>query len=215
MKRRNKKQNRPSKPVDQEFWAFMNDEENHEFLVNSIRWNMSDDGFEDPEGIAARIRQKYSVPGRMRPRKLHRGTLITFARRETIDYKRERKTSRRGGGVPHYSLDDQEFMDWLPALSVSPVEIEPIDIMKILTDALSEAEGLCDSKQLIVVRAMKRWLERGCDSESWLDELSPQEVNEFIQLKKGKSLEGKVSATFTKVKKLLREIIEREGFLEN
>ena len=38
---------------------------------------------------------------------------------------------------------------------------------------------------------------------------------EFLKLKKGKSLEGKASATFSKVKGILREIVLAQGLGHN
>ena len=83
-----------------------------------------------------------------------------------------------------------------------------------MLNALAEAAKICEGKQLAVVQALSRWLKGGCRTESWSEELFPEEVREFLKLEKGVSLEGKASPAFSAVKKILRQIIERERLRE-
>jgi len=214
MKRNENNETGSSKPVDQEFWDFLTEDENQKILIMLIRQKLSNGGIESPEDIISRIKEKYSQEGACRPCDLHRGTLSSFAKRQVIDYKRGAGAQKRGSGVAHVSLDDHEYQDWLPSLSVDPIVLEISPTMEVLMSGLEEAASACDGKQLVVVRALLRWLEGGCRSESWCDELAPNEVREFRALKKGKSLEGKASATFSQVKKILREILVEQGFRE-
>lgn len=204
-----------SKPVDQEFWDFLIDEENHRTIRRVIHSRLPNDSLEDPEDIITRIKLKYSGEGKTRPGELNLGTLFAFSRRQVIDYQRERTADRRGGGAATVSLDELDAHEWLPTAIVGPFVSEPSFYAELLMRALVEASRSCKGKQLMVVEAILCWLEEGCPTESWYEKLTPQAIEEFLALKKGRSLEGKVSATFTKVKKTLREIIVREGLLEN
>lgn len=217
MKRYDTNQNNPdsSKPVDQEFWDFLIDKENHRTLQGVIHSRLPKDSLEGPEDIITRIKLKYSGEGKSRPVELNLGTLFEFSRRQVIDYLRERTADRRGGGIATVSLDELEAHEWLPTATVGPLVSEPCFVAELLMNALVEASRSCKGKQLMIVEALLLWLEEGCPTESWYEMLTPDAVEDFLALKKGQSLEGKVSATFTKVKKLLREIIEREGLLEN
>ncbi|MDA7866074.1 hypothetical protein N9062_00330 [Akkermansiaceae bacterium] len=217
MKRYDKNQNSPNsgKPVDQEFWDFLTDEENRRTLQRLIHSRLPKDSLEGPEDIITRIKLKYLGEDKFRPAELNLGTLFEFSRRQVIDYQRERAAGRRGGGAAAVSLDELEAHEWLPTAPVGPFVSEPSFVAEMMMRALGEASQLCKGKQLMIVEALLRWLKEGCPTESWYEKLSPQAVEEFLALKKGKSLEGKISATFTKVKKILREIILREGLLKN
>ena len=203
------------KPVDNEFWSFLNDPRNLQFLRQAIRSKLSSGSLEDPDDIITRIKVKYSGEGKFRPAKLDDVTLKMLAKRQVLDYVREGQVKKRGGGVQIISMDLLDCYEWLSEVSMEPVELGPSRSNEVLSAILSRAQEILTGKQLMVVEALLCWLEEGCPTESWYEKLSPQAVEEFLALKKGKSLEGKVSATFTKVKKTLREIIVREGLLEN
>ncbi len=217
MKRPNTKRNTTtaSKPVDQEFLEFLTDSENLKILKAAIRTLLPDWVVEDPEDIISEIFLKYLRPGAMRPPILNRKTLFTLANRQVVDFIRRRRAVRRGSGAHHVSIDDEDSSEWVSALAVEPCETALSLAAEQLLGVLNEAELILEGKQLTVVQALIRWIRKGFPSESWCDEFTPRQKKEFLKLKKGKSLEGKASATFSKVKGILREIVLAQGLGQN
>lgn len=207
----------PGKPINQEFWDFLNQE--REFSINYLFHNNSDLSREDCEDVYGELIQSYAeLADRLgnaarRFEELNRKNLISRVEWKKKDFIIRRKAKRRGRGVVHASMDDVDFNISRAELAIQPEEIELPVRFNILLDGLAEASTLCEGKQLVVVNALQTWLAQGCPSESWYDHLSSEEVESFLVLKKGVSLSGKISPTFTKVKKLLREIITRGGLL--
>lgn len=204
-----------SKPVDQEFLEFLTDINNLKILKAAIRTLLPDWAVEDPEDVISEIFMKYLRPGAMRPPVLNRKTLFMLANRQVIDFVRKRRAVRRGSGAHHVSIDDEDSSEWVSALAVEPCEIDLTSDAESLLQALQEAELILEGKQLTVVQALIRWIRKGFPSESWCEEFTPRQKKEFLKLKKGKSLEGKASATFSKVKRVLREILSAQGLQQN
>lgn len=215
MKRNEKNKTGLSKPVDQEFLEFLTDSENLKILKASIRTLLPDWAVEDPEDIISEIFTKYLRPGAMRPPILNRKTLFMLANRQVVDFVRKRRAVRRGSGAHHVSIDDEDSSEWVSALAVEPCETDLTCAAERLLWILEEAELILEGKKLAVVQALIRWIRKGCPSESWCDELTLRQEREFRELKKGKSLEGKASATFSKVKGVLREIVLSQGLEQN
>ena len=216
---KNRKTSRIGKPVNLEFWNYLNQE--REFVVRSLYRRNSDLTIEDCEDIVGEFIEFYARQSHdlgedaRRFEALNRTNLISRVEWKKKDFLIRRNAQRRGAGVPHTSIDQQGYCDWDLNFSVPPAEAGISQTAEILLEALSEAGDSCEGKKLAVVNAMQRWLRGGCRSESWYEELSASEVKEFMALKKGKSLEGKASATFSKVKRVLREIILAQGLRQN
>lgn len=218
MKRQNEYENGKSsagKPVDDDFWEAFLSERN--FLINCARANNPDLTTEDCEDIASEFTLFYAQQASKedgvgkRFEQLNRTNFCSRMDWKVTDFLRRRNAIRRGRGMVHVSTDDDDFSDWGAALAVEPAEVGYSETAELLLNALCEAEKSCERKPLIVAQALIKWLKAGCPSESWADFLSPKEAEEFFELKKGVSLEGKASPAFCAVKKILREILEREG----
>ena len=203
-------------PVDQEFMDFLTDPESLRILKSAARALLPSWGIVDPEDIISDIFQKYGKEGAARPPVLNRNTLFTLARRQVLDCVRKQKTTKRGGGFEHVSINQGDFSQSLltsfdaPTCSLgnSPKAAE-------ILRALYRLSALKSGKQLAAIGAMIRWIEKGCPGDDWFEELSPEEVEGFMALSKGKSLRGKASATVTKVRNSLKEILGKEGLLRN
>ena len=206
------------KSIDSDFWeAFLQE---RDFLINNLKSKNSVLSFEDCEDICSNFVLFYAEqasneekPGK-RFEDLNRVNFVSRVEWKMLDFIARRNAIRRGRDVFHSSIDDEEFTGWDSVLSVEPEEIESSEVVFFLLSALDEAFQLCDGKNLFVVRALRRWLEAGCPSESWTDFLLPEEVEEFMKLKKGVSLAGKASPAFCAVKQILREILEKKGMSE-
>lgn len=200
-----------SKPVDQEFWDFFNDGENQGFLFNCIRKELSGGNYHDVEDLRASIAEAYAKEGKRRPEQLDKRTLACFARRAVIDYKRRCQADKRGGRSIHISRDDDDFVERGDTLYADNTLARRLESREVLLDVLDDALKDCGGKSLCVVRAVKSWVEAGCSSDSWTEFLFPEEMEDFMKMKKGVSLAGKASPAFCAVKQILREILEKKG----
>ena len=216
MKRSNNNKN-VGKPITDEFILFL--AENRDFAVNYLMKNnpgLSREDCEDIYGLfLLQFLEKRETLGDSARRfvELTRPNLISRLRWFTIYFLRRRNNQKHGGNIPHVAIN--ESLHKLTALtSVLSEEFELSEVAENLLSALSEVFQSCGEKQLAVARALGKWLEAGCPSESWTDFLLPEEVEEFMKLKKGLSLEGKASPAFCAVKKMLKEILVREGLRE-
>lgn len=203
------------KPVDEEFWDFFNDDGNQRFLFCFIRKILSEGNYHDVEDLRASIAEVYAKTAKRRPEVLNKNTLACFARRVVVDYKRKCLANKRGGGATHFSRDDDDFVEQSEMFCANDSEVRRLESREVLLDCLNEALKDCKGKHLYVVQAMQSWLEADCPSESWTDFLRPEEVEEFMKLKKGVSLAGKASPAFCAVKRILREILEKKGMSED
>ncbi|GHC55927.1 sigma-70 family RNA polymerase sigma factor [Roseibacillus persicicus] len=200
-------------PVDDAFWIYFTDEESQSFLRNFLRKTFPRLTEEDIEDVVADIKLKYAKSGARRHEVLGFSVLACLARRAAIDYVRRLNRKRAGGGVFHDSIEDSEGILNLAADPI--VDQNRLDRLEEFSNLLGLAKPQCNGKPLMVVNALQRWLQGGCSSDYWTDFLLPEEVEEFMKLKKGVSLAGKASPAFCAVKKILREILEKKGMSED
>ena len=159
-------------PVDQEFMDFLTDPESLRILKSAARALLPRWGIVEPEDIISDIFQKYGREGAARPPVLNRNTLFTLARRQVLDCVRKQKTTKRGGGFEHVSINQDDFSHSLPPSFEAP-SCSLVNSPKAaeILQALYQLRGLKSGKQLTTVGAMIRWIEKGCPSDDWFDEL--------------------------------------------
>lgn len=149
-----------------------------EFALNVVRkwcWDFDPD---EPEEVFSILLEGYLMPDARCFREMNRANLLLRLRQVKEDYRKKKEALKRGGGVAHISIDDEEALALEDSGQLSAIQCGEVfeDSEMLLVSLEAELQG----RLLIVARALLRWLRGGCLEFSWKEVLTEQERKEFL-----------------------------------